>query len=64
MCMSVTYSLGMLSVHRVAKLQQGLKLIVPGECDDLQHGAKLTEDLKRRVTGQFRMGRQNQANSR
>lgn len=44
--MHVTYSLGMLSVHGVTELQQSLKLIVPGERDDLQHGAKLTEDLK------------------
>lgn len=46
MCVHVTYSLGMLSVHGVTELQQSLKLIVPGERDDLQHGAKLTEDLK------------------
>lgn len=46
MCVRVTHSLGMLSVHSVAKLQQRLKLIVPGERDDLQHGAELTEDLK------------------
>lgn len=44
--MHVTYSLGMLSVHGVTELQQSLKLIVPGERDDLQHGSKLTEDLK------------------
>lgn len=43
---NVTHSLGVLSMHGVAELQQSLKLIVPGERDDLQHGAKLTEDLK------------------
>lgn len=37
----------MLSVHGVAKLQQSLELVVPGEGDDLQHGAELTEDLQR-----------------
>lgn len=47
MCVRVTHGLGMLSVHSVAELQQGLKLIVSGERDDLQHGAKLTEDLKK-----------------
>lgn len=35
MCAFGTHSLGMLSVHSVAKLQQGLELIVPGERDDL-----------------------------
>lgn len=53
MCVCGTHSLGVLSVHSVAKLQQGLKLIVPGERDDLQHGAKLTEDLKATVTRQL-----------
>lgn len=51
MCVSVTHSLGVLSVHSVAKLQQGLELIVPGERDDLQHRAKLTEDLQTTVKG-------------
>lgn len=42
----MTHSLGVLSVHGVTELQQSLKLIVPGERDDLQHRAELTEDLK------------------
>lgn len=42
----VTHSLGMLSVQGITELQQSLKLIVSGERDDLQHGAKFTEDLK------------------
>lgn len=48
MCVSMhmTHSLGMLSVHSFTELQQSLKLIVSGECDYLQHGAKFTEDLK------------------
>lgn len=44
--MLLTHSLGVLSVHGVTELQQGLKLIVSGESDDLQHRAELTEDLK------------------
>lgn len=44
--LAVTHRLGVLSVHGVAELQQSLELIVPGEGDDLQHGAELTEDLK------------------
>lgn len=41
-----THGLGVLSVHSVAELQQRLKLVVPGESDDLQHGAELAEDLQ------------------
>lgn len=44
--MRVTHGLGVLSMHSIAELQQSLKLIVPGESDDLQHGAELTEDLQ------------------
>lgn len=43
----MTHGFGVLSVHGVAELQQSLKLIVSGERDDLQHGAELTEDLKK-----------------
>lgn len=41
----MTHSLGVLSMHGVAELQESLKLVVSGERDDLQHGAKLTKDL-------------------
>lgn len=50
---NVTHGLGVLSVYGVAELQQSLKLIVPGERDDLQHGAKLTEDLKTTTTAEL-----------
>lgn len=43
--MTATHRLGVLSVDGVAELQQSLELVVPGEGDDLQDGAKLTEDL-------------------
>lgn len=33
-------------MHGITELQQSLKLIVPGESDDLQHGAELAEDLR------------------
>lgn len=63
MCVCGTHSLGVLSMHSVAKLQQGLKLIVPGERDDLQHRAKLTEDLTT-VTGQLVTLQQKQSNNK
>lgn len=43
--MTATHRLGVLSVDGVAELQQSLELVVPGEGDDLQDGAELTEDL-------------------
>lgn len=47
---AVTYRLGMLSMHGVAELQQSLKLVVSGKCDDLQHRPELTENLQQKVT--------------
>lgn len=46
----VTHGLGVLSMHGIAELQQSLKLIVPGESDDLQHRAELAEDLQTTTT--------------
>lgn len=40
-----THSLGVLGVDGVAELDQSLELVVPGEGDDLEDGAELTEDL-------------------
>jgi hypothetical protein len=39
----------MLGAHRVSILQQRLELVVLGERDDLQDGAKLREDLQERM---------------
>lgn len=47
----MTHSLGVLSVHGVTELQQSLKLVVPGEGDDLQNRAELTEDLRETGNG-------------
>lgn len=44
-----THQLGVLGAHRVGVLQQGLELVVLGECDDLQDRAELGEDLKGRA---------------
>lgn len=46
---SPTHQLGMLGAHRVSILQQRLELVVLGERDDLQDGAKLREDLQERM---------------
>ena len=43
----------MLGAHRVSILQQRLELVVLGERDDLQDGAKLREDLVHHVQGHW-----------
>lgn len=53
-------------MHGVTELQQSLKLIVPGESDDLQHRAELTEDLQTRsiVDGEIKDERPSRSEER
>ena len=41
-----SYQFGVLCSHAISVLDQGLELVVLGEGDDLQNGAKLGEDLR------------------